>query len=290
MKSTLLADKAAASKAMESLVPQEIRLFDDPYSVAFISRGNRFYIKIMKLKIIYKFMMRFVEKLSPGVVGGLVCRTRYLDDVIKAAIEDGFETVVNLGGGYDTRCLRIENMSNVLYYHIDQPDVIDSFKEKMGQLSQGIPSNVRFVPIDFNHQSLEEELARSGYDKTKKTLFIWEGVTQYIDEEALIATFRYIASAKPGSRIAFTYVLKGYLENPMIFPEYAKIKKTIDMSGVKWINGLVQEEMGEYLEKYGLRLIEDVGAADYQERYLSAIERDLDVMPIERISLAEVIE
>lgn len=35
--------------------------------------------------------MNFIEKIAPGIYGGLICRTRYMDDVIKAAIDEGFE-------------------------------------------------------------------------------------------------------------------------------------------------------------------------------------------------------
>jgi len=290
MKTTLLADKTAAMKAIEHMFPADIRIFDDPYSIEFVSFfSNRVYVNSMKSKRFLKWMTNLTEKFAPGVVGGLLCRTRYIDDAIKNAIEDGFEIVVNLGGGYDTRCLRINNMNKLEYYHIDQPEVVDSYRETMAGLSSGIPSNTRFVPIDFNHQSLEEELIRAGYDKTKKTLFIWEGVTQYISEEALIGTLNYIASTKQGNRVAFSYVLKDYMTNPESFPKHKNIVKQVNMAGIKWINGLSPEDMSDYLKNYGFNLIEDIGVEDYQDRYLIPIGREMDVMPIERISLAEVI-
>ncbi|KDR94158.1 methyltransferase, TIGR00027 family [Peptoclostridium litorale DSM 5388] len=289
MKSTKMAEKNAVVRACEYMLPPEIRLFDDPYSDKFVTSFNQFTIRIMKSKRLYNWIMGLSEKLSPGVNGGIVCRIRYIDDALLKAIEDGFEAVVNLGGGYDTRCLRIENIGKLEYYHIDQPEVIDSFRERMARLSAGVPSNVRFVQIDFNVQSLEEELVRAGYDKTKKTIFIWEGVSQYISEEALVDTFEYIASTNAGNRVVFTYVLKEYLTNPEAFPKYKNIIKLIEKFGIKWINGLSPENMCDYLKANGLNLIEDVGSAEYQERYLTPIGRVMDVMPIERISLAEVI-
>jgi len=288
MKSTYLADQAAGTKATEYMFPPEMRLFDDPYSVQFCSRSVRFYINILKSKLVFRWMIRLIEKTAPGVYGGLVCRNRYIDDAIKEAIKADFEVVVNLGGGYDTRSLRIEEMSDITYYHIDLPEVVESFKNKMEELPSGIPNSVRFVPIDFNRQDLEHELERAGYDKMKKTLFIWEGVTQYINEEALISTFKYIASTKTGNRVTFTYVLKALLDNPEEFPIYSKVVKQIEKRGVKWINGLDPDELRDYLKDYGLNLIEDVGEAEYRQRYLLPIGRDMAVMPIERIVLAEV--
>ncbi len=46
--------------------------------------------------------------------------------------------------------------------------------------------------------------------------------------------------------------------------------------------------MHEYLSKYSLSLIEDVGHEEYLERYIKPKGRDLTVMEIERTVLAEV--
>lgn len=165
-----------------------------------------------------------------------------MDDATKDAVGEGFEVVINLGGGYDTRCLRLE------------------------------------------------ELTKAGYDKNKRALFIWEGVTQYISEEAIGGTLKYIASSQKGNRVAFSYVLKRYLQKPETFPKCEKLIKQVNMSGAKWICGLSQDGMNDYLEDYGLKLIEDVGTEEHRERHLLPIGRDVSVMPIERITLAEVAE
>jgi len=290
MKSTILAAGTAGKKAIDNIFPPELRLLNDPYSIEFTDPFSRFIINKMKSKWFFNWMNNLGEKIAPGVQTGLICRSRYMDDVTKDAISKGFEVVINLGGGYDTRCLRLEELAKVKYYHIDQFEVIESFRNTMANLPKGVPSNVVFVPIDFNHQSLEEELTKAGYDKKKRTLFIWEGVTQYISEEAIGGTLKYIASSQKGNRVAFSYVLQAYLENPETFPELKNLIKQVNTAGVKWICGLSREGMNDYLDSYGLQLIEDIGTEEYRERYLLPIGRDDDVMAIERIALAEVAE
>ncbi len=290
MKITTLADKTATSKAIEIMFPSEVRLYNDPYVVNFISPINRLYINILKSDQMLRWMIKFIQKKAPGVYGAHICRTRYMDDIVKEAIDEGFKTVVNLGGGYDTRCLRIEKMSDVLYYHIDQPEVINRFKNKMAELPTGIPSGVRFVPIDFNKQSLEDELARAGYDKSNKTLFLWEGVTQYITEEAMIGTLDYIASTTKGSQVVFTYVLKALLENPNSFQKYKGVVKRVKKTGFEWITGIEPNDISNILMEHGLNLIEDVGAEEYKVRYFEPINRDMEIIPIERIAWAEVMD
>ncbi len=41
-----------------------------------------------------------------------------------------------------------------------------------------------YAPIDFSHESLDKLLA-CGIERSLKTLFLWEGVTYYLDEEVL---------------------------------------------------------------------------------------------------------
>jgi len=46
--------------------------------------------------------------------------------------------------------------------------------------------------------------------------------------------------------------------------------------------------MGDYLSKYSLSLIEDIGSEEMEERYMKLVNVDLKVFEIERIALAEV--
>ncbi|MBA7502922.1 hypothetical protein ES706_01527 [subsurface metagenome] len=47
-------------------------------------------------------------------------------------------------------------------------------------------------------------------------------------------------------------------------------------------------DIGDYLSKYSLSLIEDIGSEEVQERYMKLVNLDLKVFEIERIALAEV--
>lgn len=287
MKSITTSEKAAVTRAIEMLYPKDERLYEDPYSIKFITPFNRFFLKIMKSKSIRDWMMNLMEKAGPGIYGGIISRTRYMDDILEAAISNKFDAVVNLGGGYDTKCLRF-NFRDVTYYHVDKGAVIDSYKRIVGDLQDGIPSHNRFVPIDFNTQSIETELLKSGFSKEKKTLFLWEGVTQYITEEAVTDTLKYISSCLSGSQIVFTYVPKRVFTDPDDFSEYQFTIKTVRRTGEEWVTGFDPENMETFVKKHGLSLIEDVGATEYQERYFRPTGRVMTIMPIERIVFAEV--
>ena len=54
---------------------------------------------------------------------------------------------------------------------------------------------VIFVPIDFNQESLVDKLIDHGFDTSKKTFFLWEGVTLYPEEESVKQTLKAVAKS-----------------------------------------------------------------------------------------------
>jgi methyltransferase (TIGR00027 family) len=233
--------------------------------------------------------MNMREKSTPGVVGGILCRTCYIDDVLTNAIKEGVGTVVNLGAGMDTRAFRIPGVENIQYYELDLPELQIVKRSYIDKDIGELPSNVSLVPIDFNSQDLGEELKKAGYTLSSKTLFIWEGVTQYISKEAVDNTIKYVAQAHTGSKVVFTYVLESFINGSCVpnglnslYKFFLKKKKPL------WFCGFEPAEMREYLSKYSLSLIEDIGHEEFLERYIKPKGRDLAVMEIERTVLAEV--
>ena len=279
----------AMMRAMENLLPEDKRLFEDPYSEKFLSPFYKFFVILMRSPKILNFLIKIRERLTPGVIGGLICRTRYIDDVLNNAIKEGVGTVVNLGAGMDTRAFRISGIENIQYFELDFPELQKVKRSYIDKKIGELPSNVSLVPIDFNSQDLGEELKKAGYALSSKTLFIWEGVTQYISKEAVDNTIKYVAQASTGSRIVFTYVLKSFINGSYIPDGLNSLYKLVlKKKNPLWFCGFDPAEMREYLSKYSLSLIEDVGHEEYLERYIKPKGRDLTVFEIERTVLAEV--
>ncbi len=280
---------AAFLRAVENLLPEDKRLFEDPYSEKILPPFYKFFVIIMRPPKIWNFLINMREKSSPGVIGGIICRTRYIDDVLTNAIKEGFETVVNLGAGMDTRAFRIPGIENMKYFELDFPELQKAKKAYIDKKIGELPSNVSLVPIDFNSQELGEELKKAGYTLSSKTFFIWEGVTQYISKEAVDNTLKYVARAPTGSRIVFTYVLESFINGSCVPDGLNSLYKTmLNKKNPLWFCGFDAAEMHEYLLEYSLYLIEDVGHEEYLERYIKPKSRDLTVMEIERTVLAEV--
>ena len=281
---------AAFSRAVVMLYPKEKRLFEDPYAEKLLSPLYKFFLFLMRNPGRFNSLMKWREKVTPGVMGWLFCRVRYIDDILKTAMaKQEIETVVNLGVGMDCRAYYIPDVESISYFEVDHPSVIKQKKTKMGKILGKLPNHVIFVPVDFEKQSLDTELKKAGYKVTSKTLFIWEGVTQYISKEANDSTFKYVAQAAPGSKIVFTYVLQSFIEGKNIHDDMKTIYKNMcKKNNPLWIYGLDPADIGDFLSKYSLSLIEDIGSKEMKERYMKLLNLGLSVFEIERMVLAEV--
>ncbi|MFC1810658.1 SAM-dependent methyltransferase [Patescibacteria group bacterium] len=280
----------AFARAMGMLYPKEKRLFEDPYCEKLLTPFYKFLLFLMRSPKIFDFLMKWEKKSTPGKTGWLFCRFRYIDDVLKDNIaKKEIETVVNLGSGMDCRAYYIPGASKIRYFEVDHPKVIKKKKAKMKKILGKLPDHVTYVPVDFEKQNLEVELKKAGYNLNSKTLFILEGVTQYISKEANDNTMKYIALAAPGSKIVFTYILKSLIEDKDLNDTAKKGMYKWLVKGFKmWIYGLDPKDMSDYLSKYNLSLIEDIGSREMKERYIKKTNLGLDVFEIERIALAEI--
>ncbi len=61
-----------------------------------------------------------------------------------------------------------------------------------------MPSDLTFVPLDFEHKTLAEGLAEAGFDAGAAAFFSWLGVVPYLTREAFRATLEVIAQLPAG--------------------------------------------------------------------------------------------
>jgi methyltransferase (TIGR00027 family) len=290
MKATQTGMGVSFMKAVGMLYPRGKRLFQDPYSEKFLTAPYKFFVFLMRSPKIFDSLMKFREKATPGLIGWMFCRFRYIDDVLKESIANkGIETVINLGAGMDCRAYYIPGTENIKYYEVDHPSVIKKKKSKLKNILGKLPDHVVYVPVDFEKQTLDTELKGAGYNLTSKTLFIWEGVTQYISEDANNHILEYIAQAAPSSRIIFSYIVKSFIDGKDIRKDLKVMHKHMRKKNSPiWIFGLDPADIPNYLSKYSFTLIEDIGKEEVEERYMKSVNLDLKVFEIERIALAEV--
>ena len=127
-------------------------------------------------------------------------RQTFYDGVVERALADVSQLVV-LGAGFDTRTLR-GLPRRVRAFEVDTPEVVDA-KLTALNASHLDTAAVSFVRADFDRDDWIVELTNAGFDPTSPTLFLWEGVTPYLQASSVEAALERIGRCAPGSVLAF---------------------------------------------------------------------------------------
>lgn len=275
---------AAICRMIEQYQPEKTRLFDDPVAKELVGGPIRFLMQFAGMR---NLTVQQTDAVAKGIYGVQVCRTRFIDDVVQTAISQGIKQLVILGAGYDTRPYRLPQIKNVKVFEVDLPAVQEDKKKKLQKYLGRLPDHVTFVPIDFDMQTLEAVFSVTAFNSGKPAIFVWEGVTQYISEEAVRQTLAFVGRSAPGSILVFTYVLKSIIERRSNIPN-ANHLMDVAAKQSPWIFGIEPSGIQDFLKPYHLVLIADVGNVDYQEKYLKPMERNLVIFEGERIAQAIV--
>lgn len=276
---------AAYARLIEQYQPKELRLFNDSVVKIFFSNYISY---MMKFSVLRKILIFMYNASAVGLLGLQVCRTKYIDDILKKAINEGIKQIVILGTGFDTRAYRIPGINEIKVFEVDLPNILDKKQSLIRKCIGNIPDNIIFTPIDFNVQKLDEVLMDKDLELSKPSLFIWEGVTQYISEEAIINTLKFISNTSSGSMLVFTYILKSVIDGTSNKIDGEALMNLFKAGDQPWQFGLNPSEVNDFIEPYNLRLIEDIGASYYQKNYLKPIGRNLNISEFERIIYARV--
>jgi methyltransferase (TIGR00027 family) len=212
-----------------------------------------------------------------GFAQAVHVRTRHIDAVFEESLRENATQAVILGAGLDSRAYRFGDLAGkVRVFEVDFPPTQEYKKKRVREILGALPAHVTYVPIDFTTDDLATVLTGAGYDSTKKTIFVWEGVTFYIPEAAVDATLRFVArrSAR-GSRIVFDYFPASALKAPT-----ATLKDVMTrLEAVKepLIFGLPDDDRHGFITRRGLAIASDVNMVELRPRYLPA--RVIDAQP-----------
>jgi methyltransferase (TIGR00027 family) len=272
---------AATMRLIEQYQPEQTRLFNDPVVKDLVGAPIR---SLMQLGAMRRLTLQQSDAITKGIYGAQICRTRYIDDTVQAALAQGIDQIVILGAGLDTRPYRLPGIERARVYEIDLPAGQADKKRKIEQSFGKLPDHVSFIPIDFDIQTLEVVFTGTPFDRSRAALFIWEGVTQYISADGVRQTLDFVGKSAPGSSIVFTYVLKSIIERRSDIPNANRMMDRV-AEQAPWIFGLEPSGIQSYLAAFHLALVEDVGSTDYKERYLKPLGRDTEsVFAGERIA------
>lgn len=210
------------------------------------------------------------ERLTPGVFEYVLARTAFFDEQYTRALNDGTRQIVLLGAGYDTRPCRMPAPDGVTVIELDIAPTQQRKRKCLERAGIVTPSGLVFASIDFNTQSVAGVLRKAGYDAGRKTLFLWEGVTYYLTQDAVDDVLRFVGeNAYPETAIVFDYAINLSDENmdrihgARAFTETWRKRHT----GEPFRFFIDQGALPSFLGKKGLEPVEHLDASEMERAY-----------------------
>lgn len=209
--------------------------------------------------------------LTFGLLSHVALRTATIDEAVRHHVRETEQFVI-LGAGLDARAFRMKELEDVDAFELDHPA---SQAEKRARLGETPPKSrsLRFVPIDFESESLHTKLRESGLDPSAPTLWIWEGVTPYLNERAIDETLQAIAeNSAAGSVLIMSYATPE-IARVVGLPDGGPLVREIIHAafralGEPLITRLTPEQAAQWVARYGFDSREDGGVREWGARFL----------------------
>jgi methyltransferase (TIGR00027 family) len=167
-------------------------------------------------------------------------------DKVMAKYIDEMEQIVLPGAGFDLMTLQFTKGKKVKVFELDQVNTLNVKVETLKKA--GIEHDwITYIPVDYANESWVDKLLGAGFDKTKKTLFLWQSVSLYLEADIVKENLREMADlCVDGSIISQDFYSKVFSSG-----EYSKAAK-------QFLS--IIEKMGEP-SKFGIDMSNDPKAA-----------------------------
>lgn len=259
----------ALVRALEMRRPERERITSDPYAAHFADRWLMWATRLSIATGLSNLMG--VE----GMINFALLRERYVDDLMRSELAGGAAQIVVLGAGFDTRAYRL-GRPDVPVFEVDHPDTQADKRRALAGVVDPFPANVHFVPVDFDIDDLGGKLAAAGYDRTRRTLFVWQGVVPYLTQEGIERTLAVIAdNAGLRTLLVFDY---GVAERPGSTGMPAMLDLFTRAMGERTQFGLPRAELEGFLAARGFAEVSSIDCIALRARYVAAGRR----LPVSR--------
>ena len=171
-------------------------VFHDPVAVPLL--GDTYAAELDRTRF------KLEKPFSVAMRAHVVARSRFAEDALARAYAGGARQYVLLGAGLDTFAYR-NPFARLRVFEVDHPATQGWKRELLQRAGIAAPENLKYVPVDFERQSLAAELDAAGFDAGAPAFFAWLGVVPYLTLEAFRATVGFIAARPAGSGVVFDY-------------------------------------------------------------------------------------
>jgi methyltransferase (TIGR00027 family) len=243
------------------------KIFEDAYAVRLTNRrwqtiiGNRLLYRLLFKTALYGWVH--------PVIGDLVARARYAEDLLESAIRHGVSQYVLLGAGMDSFALRRPEWAGSLtIFEIDHPATQQVKKKRIAAMGMPLPKDHFFLPVDLERESLAVALLNSSFSTEIPAFFSWLGTLVYLEKGAVLQTLEDVAScAARDSQIVFTYCEPEPLEGKPSSETFQRMRRATQRRGEPMITGFHDEALLGELHRLGFRVVERLFPDEIRRRY-----------------------
>jgi methyltransferase (TIGR00027 family) len=217
----------------------------------------------------------------------VVVRSRLAEDELAAAAGRGVRQYVVLGAGLDTFAYRNPH-AGLQVFEVDHP-ATQAWKQKiLSRAAFPAPESLTFVPVDFERQTAMDGLVAAGFNRSLPAFFAWLGVTMYLQEDAVYAMLRDIASMPSGSGVIFDYAVSKREMSLLSRLAVEVVNRRLKRIGEPWVTFLDPATLAARLASLGFHDIRDFGAEELNARFFTGRTDSLRISPVGRVMIASV--
>jgi len=242
-------------------------VLDDPIALRLVGEG---YPRLME---------RAMHPVGRDFRGFMAARSRYAEDQLANAVANGVRQYVILGAGLDTFAYR-NPFPALRIFEVDFPATQVWKRSMLERAAIALPSNLVFLTVDFEHQTLAEGLAKGSLEMDKPAFFSWLGVVPYLTLDAFRATLRVVAQMPAGSAMSFDYAVAPETLSPIGRIAFDRLSERVAAAGEPFRLFFTSEDLEAELRRVGFKRIEQVDSARLNELYFSNREDGLKLSPL----------
>jgi methyltransferase (TIGR00027 family) len=209
----------------------------------------------------------------------MAVRSRYVEDQLANAVTQGVTQYVVLGAGLDTFAYR-NPFPDLHVFEVDFPATQQWKHQMLAEAQIALPANLTFVPVDFEHHTLAEELANAGLNLRAPAFFGWLGVVPYLTLAAFRATLNTIAQLPKGTAVGFDYALSPQTLSPVGRTAFEALAARVAAAGEPFKLFFTPEEMEAELRTAGFHQIEQLDYEQLNEGYFNNRADGLKLSPV----------
>ncbi|NYF78714.1 class I SAM-dependent methyltransferase [Granulicella arctica] len=250
--------RVAMRRAAHQLYDAHPLILDDPIAVPIL--GTEY------LPEVQKTVTKLEKPFSAALRAYLVARSRYAEDQLAAAVARGVTQYVLLGAGLDTFAHR-NPYPQLRVFEVDHPATQQWKRDLLATSQLPHPFNLTYAPVDFETESLPEQLLAAGHDPHLPTVFAWLGVVPYLTLPAFRATVAFIAAQPRGTGIIFDYGQPRHVLPPLEQLAHDSLAARVQLAGEPFQLAFTPGEVAAELPSF--HNLEDLGSTELNALYFS---------------------